>query len=674
MCEAREMSGTRYQFQDWLVEPDRNRLQNGENTRSLEPLAMSVLVFLLEKSGEVVTTDSLLDALWEGRSAEPGMVARCVAQIRQALEDDAKNPVYIETIRKRGYRTIAPVTALSNVAKRSEDPMPGVTREPLVPAKSKDNRRSLLTLVALLGTAVTIAIGIYWTLQIDEGGINEPNNVSHDNSIETEAQHPLTAISVMPFEDMSATGDNGWLANGMAEAVAVYLARVEELHVVQHPSGGQPVTDLAELAEKRGTGSMVLGSIQRSEQKIRVTARLVNVGDGSQLWSGRFDRALDDIFDVQREVAANIVRAIEAKLGVERTPGSVRSHNEARYGASDVRAYELWRRALELKFSNDYSPNDEVLYKALEYNLEAVAIDPDFSMGYVGLGFTYGMVFRRSGNPQDREAQIEAFDRAVELGPENPIAIANRAMLAADDRDWLKVVTLIRQLDQWTDVIDVGGAATDYIIALTNLGRWAEADNALGVLVDKVERFPRRYEPVDRIHIDLAPLLIGLRRDYARALSHTEMYQNAKPAVFSLFAPLRGPMFANAYRALGRDAEALEMFLLSLPEPERKAARSAYAVDDWAGMLRNIVNLREQQRAPCVYSLISMYADLGEVEQLNNCLQNPVRKNYLERYWMLPEFDSYRNTPPFQTMLQAGGIHRYKTCCPPHPDLDPTAE
>lgn len=116
MREARDMSGMRYQFQDWLIEPDLNQLQNGETSRSLEPLAMSVLAFLLETSGEVVTTDSLLDELWEGRNAEPGMVARCIAQIRQALDDDAKDPVYIETIRKRGYRTLAPVTALSSAA------------------------------------------------------------------------------------------------------------------------------------------------------------------------------------------------------------------------------------------------------------------------------------------------------------------------------------------------------------------------------------------------------------------------------------------------------------------------------------------------------------------------------------------------------------------------------
>jgi len=103
------MSRETFQFQDWYIEPELNRLRQGENVQSLEPLAMSVLAHLLERSGEVVTADSLLDEFWQGRNAEPGMVARCIAQIRQTLDDDAKNPIYIETIRKRGYRTVAPV-------------------------------------------------------------------------------------------------------------------------------------------------------------------------------------------------------------------------------------------------------------------------------------------------------------------------------------------------------------------------------------------------------------------------------------------------------------------------------------------------------------------------------------------------------------------------------------
>ena len=83
--DRRDMSTVKFQFQDWLIEPDLNQLSRGESIKSLEPLAMSVLATLLEHSGEVVATETLLDQLWQGRSAEPGMVTRCVAQIRQAL-------------------------------------------------------------------------------------------------------------------------------------------------------------------------------------------------------------------------------------------------------------------------------------------------------------------------------------------------------------------------------------------------------------------------------------------------------------------------------------------------------------------------------------------------------------------------------------------------------------
>ena len=137
------------------------------------------------------------------------------------------------------------------------------------------------------------------------------------------------------------------------------------------------------------------------------------------------------------------MRAIEAELGVELPPDRMLVFNEARYGASDVRAYELWRKALDLKFSNNLRASDEDLHQALQYNLEAVAIDPNFDMGYVGLGATYGLVWRRSGDPRDREAQKKAFDRALQLDGQNVVAIGNRANLAAEDRDWTMVVELI---------------------------------------------------------------------------------------------------------------------------------------------------------------------------------------------------------------------------------------
>ncbi|MGI9303494.1 MAG: TIR domain-containing protein, partial [Gammaproteobacteria bacterium] len=98
-----------YRFGEWLVEPYLNRLSKEGKERQIEPRTMDVLGCLLARAGQVVTTDELLDEVWAGRHAEPVMVAKRINQIRRALGDDARDPEYIATILKRGYRTIAPV-------------------------------------------------------------------------------------------------------------------------------------------------------------------------------------------------------------------------------------------------------------------------------------------------------------------------------------------------------------------------------------------------------------------------------------------------------------------------------------------------------------------------------------------------------------------------------------
>lgn len=105
-----------YRFGSWLVEPHLNRLSNDDVARQLEPLTMDVLECLLAREGEVVATDELLDQVWAGCHSEPHMVAKRISQIRRALADDAKDPEYIATVSKRGYRTIAPVDRIDSAS------------------------------------------------------------------------------------------------------------------------------------------------------------------------------------------------------------------------------------------------------------------------------------------------------------------------------------------------------------------------------------------------------------------------------------------------------------------------------------------------------------------------------------------------------------------------------
>lgn len=99
-----------YRFGEWLVEPDMNRLSRDAESMHLEPLAMDVLVHLLAHHDRVVSADEVLDRVWPPLRGDTGMVKKRIGQIRHALGDDARRPIYIETIPKRGYRAIARVS------------------------------------------------------------------------------------------------------------------------------------------------------------------------------------------------------------------------------------------------------------------------------------------------------------------------------------------------------------------------------------------------------------------------------------------------------------------------------------------------------------------------------------------------------------------------------------
>jgi tetratricopeptide (TPR) repeat protein len=296
----------------------------------------------------------------------------------------------------------------------------------------------------------------------------------------------------------------------------------------------------------------------------------------------------------------------------------------------------------------------------LQYNLEAVAIDPEFAMGYVGLGASYlGLYGRFSNDPRDREAAKVAFDRALELNPQSAVAVGNRAMVAAQDGEWTKVVELVEQVDPWTGVTDVGLAFFSYLVALMNLGRWDDAEAALDELITLVRRVPDRFPPDRLIHIELAWGLRLLRRDYDGAI------EQLQPPI-GVDAPLlrlANPVLVAAYRATGREPEAMEVFLRRLNPEDRAAARRGYAENDWMAMLRVVIESRQQRGEMCDRDTVEMYAELGDADQLYECLQTR-KLGITELLWMLPEYDRYRNDPQFQALLDRRNVVGYKNCCP----------
>ena len=598
----------------------------------------------------VIWSKRSIESEWVRNEAQDGLDRDILLPI---LIDDIRPPLAFRRAQTAHFSGQASTDELSRVVSGVESIVTGTReRSPAGVASVSPTRTPVRwALVGGIGVVLLSVLGTHWWLQ----------------SSDSRPAYAETSIAVLPFDDLSPGGDQRWLANGMTESLVVYLSRVEDLRVTRVPGSGGATQDAQVLGERLEVGSVVLGSVQRSDEELIVTARMASTTDGVELWSGRYERALDDMFDVQREIAQAIVGAIESELGVELHEAI----GTARYRARDVRAYELWRKSLDLKMVDSF-PSEADLRQALEYNLEAVAIDPEYSMGYVGLGTTLHWLWVYSLDPRDLMEATQSFERAVELDPENTFARASLVTTYGLMQRWAGVVEQVEQVEPWTRVADLSQAISWYVQALINLGRWDDANAAIDELSRAVERSPDRY-PGD-VHLELAYSLVLVRGDYDTAIEVAERSPY----------PARGPLarlFPHIYHAAGHDQKAVESLLAGLTKAERKLATPAYTEGGWLEMLRAVV----AQRGRTTCKSVALFAALGESELMYDCLERSLelyecmkaidlgrasecRAGGLEPLrtptWTAPPFNAYRGKPRFQRILDRSGVLGYKTCCP----------
>ncbi len=217
------------------------------------------------------------------------------------------------------------------------------------------------------------------------------------------------SIAVLPFVNMSVDESSGYFSDGLADTVLHMLAQVRELRVAARTSSfqfrGQSL-DVAEIGEKLNVTSILEGSVQRSGDKIRVTAQLIDVSNGYHLWSGNFDRNLDDIFAIQDEIASEVVAALKVSLLGETV-------ERLNVGQTDnVDAYTEYLLAID-DLNNIGTEN---LLSAVNHLQEAIRLDPDYARAHSTLGRAYislldwGAMSTAEGTAAARAAASRALD------------------------------------------------------------------------------------------------------------------------------------------------------------------------------------------------------------------------------------------------------------------------
>src|SRR5437867_190240 len=225
------------------------------------------------------------------------------------------------------------------------------------------------------------------------------------------------SIAVLPFENRSEDKANAYFADGIQDEILTRLSKIADLKVIsrtsvlQYKSG--VARNLREIAQQLGVANVVEGRVQRSGNRVRVNAQLVDARNDAHLWAQTYDRDLSDVFAIQSEIAKAIADQLQAKL----SPAEKNAIEER--PTSDLIAFDQYSRAKTLILTTSLNPSDKNLLQAIELLNGAVARDPSFHAAFCHLVFAHDQLYSFSGDhtPARLAAAGAALQRAIELRP-----------------------------------------------------------------------------------------------------------------------------------------------------------------------------------------------------------------------------------------------------------------
>jgi len=266
-------------------------VRDGTTVR-LEARTMRLLMYLAEHAGQTVSIDDLLNQVWSGITVTSDSVYQAVASLRKQLGDDPKQPTYIATVPRLGYRMIAPVSPWTDTT----------------PALDSGRRNKF---------AAAIAAGL---LLIAAAAFLIHSHLSSSTSQASAAVTPATSVGVVPFLDLTEGMKEEEFADGMTEELITRLSKVHGLRVLSPTASfylkGKQMS-VAEMAKALNSNYLVDGSVRKSGSRVRVAARLVRAENGFVIWSETYDRSLDDILMVQDDIAGNVTKALTNSIGAQ---------------------------------------------------------------------------------------------------------------------------------------------------------------------------------------------------------------------------------------------------------------------------------------------------------------------------------------------------------------------
>jgi TolB-like protein len=348
-------------FGDCVLDAERRELSRGSEVIATGPQVFDLLVYLIQNRERVVSKDDVLDSVWSGRTVSESTLTSHINAVRKAVGDSGEQQRLIRTIARKGFRFV------------------GEVREIRIP-----------------------------------DGSNPPGT-----ELETPALPDKPSIAALAFQNLSGDPEQEYFADGVVEDIITALSRIRWLFVIARNSSftykGRAV-DVKQIGRELGVRYVLEGSVRKSANRVRITGQLIDATTGAHLWAERFEGTLDDIFELQDQVAASVVGAIAPQMERAEIERAKRKPTE------NLNAYDYYLRGM----ANLQLGTQEAIDEALPLFEQAITLDPDFAPAYAMAAWCY--VWRKvngwmTDTPREVAEGARLARRAVELGRDDAVAL-----------------------------------------------------------------------------------------------------------------------------------------------------------------------------------------------------------------------------------------------------------
>lgn len=645
-----------YEFDRFRINVAERLLLRDREVVPLTPKVFDILLALIESSGHVISKDDLMKKVWPDSFVEEGNLTQNISLLRKALGEGQNGHKFIETIARRGYRFVLPVslsldepsvmaqdatqTAIASqkvIASNGSHPGIESTFQPTVSINDLEAPKEAKTNYPITGLkhykrAAFVGLSVLVILVASIAYFTSGSKAIDGSS------SVIESIAVLPFVNNSDDTDTDYLTDKIAESLINNLSQLPKLRVVPRSLTlnykGREI-DPGKIGSELNVRAVLTGRVHRRGDTLSIQADLIDVANMSQIWGQHYDRKLSDILLVQEDIARDIFENLRVKLSVEEK--------------KQLEAYSLY-----LKGRNYWRKRtDEGLHQGIEYFQQAIEINPNYAPAYAGLAdcynmlVVYGISSPKDAFPKSKQAAIKALEI------DDTLAEAHTSLAFIKfrwDRDRVEAEKEFQLAIKYKPgYVPAHQWYSSYLVAVERF------DEAVAIAKRGQELDPLSF--ISNAHLGWILYLSGR---YDEAIAHCKRLLDVDPNFFP------------AHRYLGLTYEQKGMYQEAVIEFQkgRELSKStlmtallghSYAISGKTAQARQMLAelQRPNQGYVSTYLVAAIYAGLGEKDQAFKMLETAFeeRDMWLVNIKVDPVFSPLRSDQRFRNLIDRIGLN-----------------